>query len=136
VRFVEMEYAVGREVAVDVVRTMTAAIDGSGMNVAFPVELRVSVADDIPLSTANGRDSAYVAVHVPAGMPYREYFALVSNIMDEADGRPHWGKLHDLDAATLRERHPGFEAFAAVRRRLDPHGIFANAELDRVLGPV
>jgi len=56
--------------------------------------------------------------------------------MDEVGGRPHWGKLHNLDAAALRSRYPDFDAFASVRRRVDPHGLFANAELDRVLGPV
>jgi L-gulono-1,4-lactone dehydrogenase len=136
VRFIEMEYAVARDVAVEVVKTMTRAVDGSGLQVAFPVELRVAAADDIPLSTANGRDSAYIAVHVPAGTEHREYFGLVASVMDAAGGRPHWGKLHSLDAGTLSARHPGFAAFAAVRKKLDPEGLFTNDELNRVLGPV
>jgi L-gulonolactone oxidase len=136
VRFCEMEYAIPRAVAVDTVRAMTAAVERSGMRIAFPVELRVAAADDIPLSTASGRDSAYVAVHMPAGVDHRAYFALVADIMDEVDGRPHWGKLHNLDAASLRARYPRFDEFVAVRRSLDPTGVFANAELDRILGPL
>jgi FAD-linked oxidoreductase len=135
VRFCEMEYAVPRPVAVETVRTMTAAVERSGMHIAFPVELRVAAADDIPLSTASGRDSAYIAVHTPAGVDHRPYFALVAAIMDEVGGRPHWGKLHNLDADALRDRYPRFAEFQAVRRKADPGGVFANAELDRILGP-
>jgi FAD-linked oxidoreductase len=136
VRFIEMEYAIGRDVAVQTIRSMTEAVDSSGMPIAFPVELRTAAADDIALSTANGRESAYVAVHVPVGTDHRAYFTLVAALMDDAGGRPHWGKLHTLDATALRSRYPGFDAFTSVRRHLDPHGLFANAELDRVLGPV
>jgi FAD-linked oxidoreductase len=136
VRFVESEYAIRRDVAVDTIRSMVKAVDRSGMAIAFPVELRTAAADDIPLSTASGRDSAYVAVHMPAATNYRAYFALVAGLMDDAGGRPHWGKLHTLDAGALRSRYPSFNAFASVRRRVDPHGLFANAELDRILGPV
>jgi L-gulonolactone oxidase len=94
----------------------------------------VAAADDIPLSTASGRDSGYVAVHLPAGSDPTRYFGLVESIMGAAGGRPHWGKQHTLDAATLAERYPRFEEFLAVRRRLDPEGLFRNDYLDRVLG--
>lgn len=135
VRFCEMEYAVPRPVAVDAVRRLVAAVERSGLRVAFPVELRVAAADDIPLSTASGRDSAYVAVHLPAGADTTAYFSLVGAIMDEVGGRPHWGKLHHLDAAALARRYPRFGEFLAVRRAVDPAGVFANRHLDRVLGP-
>jgi FAD-linked oxidoreductase len=135
VRFCEMEYAVPLSAAVETIRAVAAAVENSEMRIAFPVELRVAAADDIPLSTANGRDSAYIAVHMPAGVDYRDYFALVAAVLDDAGGRPHWGKLHTLDAAALRGRYPRFDDFCAVRRSVDPAGVFANAELDRILGP-
>ena len=56
-------------------------------------------------------------------------------IAGEAGGRPHWGKLHTLDAATLRERYPRFDDFVALRDKLDPTGLFSNAYLEKVLGP-
>ena len=34
----------------------------------------------------------------------------------EHDGRPHWGKMHDLDADRLRKLYPGFDDFVALRR--------------------
>ena len=54
--------------------------------------------------------------------------------MNDYDGRPHWGKLHHQTAATLAPRYPEWDAFQAVRARLDPDGRFRNAYLDRVLG--
>jgi len=48
-------------------------------------------------------------------------------------GRPHWGKMHTLDAAQLRERYPRFDDFRALRDRLDPSRMFRNPYLDRVL---
>jgi L-gulonolactone oxidase len=69
-------------------------------------------------------------------MAFEPYFRAVEELMDGLGGRPHWGKRHFQSAATLRERYPEWDRFAAVRARLDPAGRFANAHLDRVLGPV
>ena len=79
----------------------------------FPIEVRVSAADDIPLSTGYGRENGWVAVHQYRGAPYEAYFQGVEAIMDDYGGRPHWGKLHFQTAATLRERYPEWDAFAA-----------------------
>ncbi|HEY3014114.1 MAG TPA: D-arabinono-1,4-lactone oxidase [Nocardioides sp.] len=136
VRFVEMEYAVPRETVVPLVRELAAAVEGSDWRIAVPIEVRVAAADDITLSTASGRDTAYVAVHVPPGCPDQEaYFGTLERLAGEVAGRPHWGKLHGLDAATLRERYPHFDEFVDLRDRLDPTGVFSNAHLDRILGP-
>jgi L-gulonolactone oxidase len=136
VRFREMEYAVPREAAPEVLRELRRVVDAGDWRIPFPVEVRVAAADDIPLSTAYGRDSAYVAVHVPAREEPGEYFAAAEAIATSVGGRPHWGKLHGLDATALRARYPRFDEFTALRERLDPAGVFSNAHLDRVLGPV
>lgn len=136
VRFVEMEYAVPRADVGKALLGVRDLIEGEGLRVDFPVELRVAAADDIPLSTAHGRETAYLAVHLSSGTPFERYFRGVEAIMDDLGGRPHWGKLHFQDAATLATRYPEWERFQAVRGRLDPDGRFRNAYLDRVLGPV
>lgn len=134
VRFVEMEYGVPAA-------AVRAAIDGIGrviqrhdLRVSFPVEVRFTAADDIPLSTACDRDSAYLAVHMFKGQRYERYFREVEAVMRDLDGRPHWGKLHNQDAESLRGSYPRFAEFLAVRDSVDPQGRFANAYLDRVLG--
>jgi L-gulonolactone oxidase len=99
-----------------------------------PVEVRFAAADDIWLSTAYERASAYVAVHQFVGMPHGRYFREVEAIMSGVGGRPHWGKLHFLESADLRQRYPRFDEFMLLRDELDPDGLFANNYLDRVLG--
>ncbi|MHA6785438.1 D-arabinono-1,4-lactone oxidase [Pseudonocardia saturnea] len=134
VRFLEMEYAVPREAVHEAFDGLRAAAARHARAVTFPVEVRFAAADDIPLSTASGRDSAYLAVHVHRGQPHEAYFGAVENVMTALGGRPHWGKLHTRTAADLRALYPGFDRFTALRDRLDPDRRFTNAYLDRVLG--
>jgi L-gulonolactone oxidase len=136
VKFVEMEYGIPIEhvtEAVHRVRELTATLSFPTL---FPIEVRVSAADDIALSTGHGRESGWIAVHQYKGAPYQAYFQGVEAIMNDYAGRPHWGKMHFQTAATLAERYPLWHEFATVRARLDPDGTFRNDYLDRVLGPV
>ena len=100
----------------------------------FPIEVRFTAADDIWLSTAYERDNAYIAIHQYHRMDHHRYFAAFEAIVAEHAGRPHWGKLHTLDAERLASLYPRFDDFLAVRRQLDPGGLFANAYLEQVLG--
>ena len=134
VRFVEMEYAIPREACGEALERVRAMVRDRGFQISFPVEVRFTAGDDIPLSTAHGRDTCYIAVHLYRGTPYHAYFSAVEQIMDDYGGRPHWGKLHFQTAATLAPRYPEWDRFQAVRRRLDPDGRFANAYTRRVLG--
>jgi L-gulono-1,4-lactone dehydrogenase len=136
VRFTEMEYALPREHTVQAVRRIMNLIEQRGLAVPFPIEVRTVASDDAFLSTAAGRESGFVAVHMYRGMAWEPYFREVEAIMDELNGRPHWGKRHFQTAATLRPRYPDWDRFAAVRARLDPEGRFANDWTDRVLGRV
>jgi FAD-linked oxidoreductase len=134
VRFVESEYAVPRESLLDVLAELRAGVTRLADPVMFPVEVRVAAADDIWLSTAYGRDSAYVAIHQYVGLPYEDYFRLFESIATSAGGRPHWGKLHTRDAAYLSSVYPRFADFVAVRDALDPARRFANPYLTQVFG--
>ena len=136
VRFLEMEYAVPRAEAPAVLGELRRVHEANDWRAAFPVEVRLAAADDIPLSTASGRDTAYIAAHVPAGTDPGSWFAALEAIAGEVGGRPHWGKLHGLAAGALSTRYPRFAEFVALRDRLDPAGVLTNAYLDRVLGPV
>lgn len=134
VRFLEMEYAVPRAALPEAFAGLRAAAERHARDVTFPVEVRVLGGDDAWLSTAHGRDTAYLAVHVRSGRPHETYFGAVESVLSALDGRPHWGKLHTRTADQLRPRYPHFDAFVAQRDRLDPEGRFRNAYLDRVLG--
>ncbi|MFC9886720.1 D-arabinono-1,4-lactone oxidase [Streptomyces pilosus] len=134
VRFVEMEYAVPREALVETLRELKAMIDRSRLRVSFPVEVRTAPSDDITLSTASGRDSAYIAVHMFKGTPYQRYFTAAERLFTAHEGRPHWGKIHTRDAEYFARVYPRFAEFTALRDRLDPERRFRNDYLRRILG--
>lgn len=129
VRFQEMEYSLPAAAMAPALRKIDALIRERRVPVHFPLECRFVRGDDIPLSPAYGRDSAYIAVHMYRGMAYRPYFDAVEAILQRHGGRPHWGKHHSMSAGELRARYPEWEAFQTIRRRLDPQGIFLNPYL-------
>jgi L-gulono-1,4-lactone dehydrogenase len=135
VHFVESEYAVPRESLAGVLAELRRAVPRLAEPVMFPVEVRVAAADDIWMSTAYGRDTAYIAIHQYTGLPYQAYFDLFESVVAEVAGRPHWGKLHSLDAGRLRSLYPRFGDFLGVRAQVDPEDRFGNPYLSRVLGP-
>lgn len=132
--FREMEYAVPRAAGLEALQEARRVIDASGWRIGFPVEVRTAPADDVPLSTAYGRDSLYLAFHVPRDVDHTGYFAAMEAVMRAHDGRPHWGKLHTLDADGLRPLYPRLDDFLALRDRLDPDRVLANGHLRRILG--
>jgi len=134
VRFREMEYALPAEDVRPAFDAMRTLIEERRWRISFPVEVRFAAADQLWMSTAHGRKTGYIAVHRYWREDPTEYFEAVEEIMVAHGGRPHWGKIHTLDAAALRRRYPRFEDFTGLRDRLDPNRMFQNAYLERVLG--
>jgi FAD-linked oxidoreductase len=134
VRFYEMEYSIRRDAVVEALNRVRKMVDEKGFLLNFPVEVRFTAGDDIPLSTGSGRNNAYIAVHVFKGMKYEPYFREVEAIMSDYDGRPHWGKIHFKSAVELERLYPEWKRYIEVRNRLDPEGVFTNDYLRRVLG--
>jgi FAD-linked oxidoreductase len=135
--FREMEYAVPRAAGLDALREARRVVDASDWRISFPVEIRVAPADDVAMSTAYDRDSFYLAFHThhrSDWATHAAYLAAMEAIMRDHDGRPHWGKLHTRTATDLARAYPRFGEFVALRDRLDPHRVFANDYLRRVLG--
>ncbi len=134
VRFTEMEYGVPREHGPEAVRRVVEWVRSNRYPVFFPIEVRVTAADDALLSPSHERDTAYIAVHQYKGMEWRPYFEAVEAIMNDYAGRPHWGKRHFQTAATLSGRYPAWDRFQAARDELDPGRVFSNEYAERVLG--
>jgi L-gulono-1,4-lactone dehydrogenase len=132
VRFTEQEYAVPRAALVPLLTELRRLVDR--FQISFPVEVRVAPADDVWLSPAYGRDTAWVAVHMFEHVRHADYFAAVEERALAVGGRPHWGKLHTRDAAWCAAELPGFAKFTAVRDRVDPDRVFSNDHLGHMLG--
>jgi FAD-linked oxidoreductase len=134
VRFYEMEHALPVEALVPALKEICAMVDRKGYLLNFPVEVRFTKGDDVPLSTAYGRDSAYIAVHVYKGMECEPFFRDVEDILRAYNARPHWGKMHYRDAEELSKLYPRWDEFIALRNQLDPQRTFSNAYSDTVFG--
>ena len=126
VRFQEMEYNSPAEHLRAVIYEIQECIAQYQFRVHFPIECRFVHADDIWLSPAYQRDSAYVAVHMYRGMPYRSYFYSIEKIFQHYAGRPHWGKMHTQTPAELSALYPRWQDFQQIRATLDPQGMFLN----------
>lgn len=134
VRFTETEQAVPVEHTAEVMGRLRSLFREQGWASSFPLEVRVAAADSAWLSTSAGRESLYIAAHQHIGQQYEQYFAAVSDVLADFQARPHWGKLHTLDAAALRRLYPRFDDALDLRERLDPARAFSNPYLERVLG--
>lgn len=134
VRFNETEYNLPAAALPEALRSLAAMIERKRIKVHFPVECRFAAGDDIPLSPAYGRESAYIAVHMYKNMDHAAYFREAEAIFDDFDGRPHWGKMHSKTAADFERLYPEWTRFQELRRRLDPEGLFLNDHLRAVFG--
>jgi L-gulono-1,4-lactone dehydrogenase len=134
VRFKEQEYAIPREHLAGALAEVRGLFSRHDWRISFPIEVRVAPADDIWLSTASGRPTAYIAIHVFHRAAHEEYFRAVEEVLTAVGGRPHWGKLHTRDADYLHGVYPGLANFVALRDELDPARRFGNRYLEQVLG--
>jgi len=97
----------------------------------FPIEVRFVKGDDILLSPAYGQDVCFIGIimYRPHGreIPREKYWQGFERIMFQLGGRPHWAKTHQLKESELRQVYPRLDEFLALRKKLDPKGIFVNA---------
>src|SRR5690554_339843 len=134
VQFNEMEYSVPAEHGPACLREILQLIERAQLQTWFPIEYRYVQADHVPLSMFHGRDSCAISVHQHFRMDHHNLFAAIEPIFWKYDGRPHWGKLHSLNAQYLEKLYPKWREFTGLREGLDPQGRFLNAHLRSVLG--
>lgn len=128
-----MEYAFDIAEFQAVMKDVRAHLSEEKIQTGFPLVVRTSAADDIPLSPAFGRETVYISAREYWRRPFEEYFEGLEKIFMHHGGRPHWGQIHTQDAAQLRKLYPEFEIFTALRQEMDPQGIFLNPYLEKVL---
>ncbi|WP_089155943.1 D-arabinono-1,4-lactone oxidase [Micromonospora sp. NBS 11-29] len=133
-RFEEIEYMLPSEAFPACFAEVRRRIRARHRRVAgWRVLVRTIAADDIWLSNAYGRPTTTIACLQNTSLPYEEYFRDMEAVFRHYGGRPHWGKKHWLGARELRPLFPRWDDFQAVRRRLDPDGVFLAPDLARLL---
>ncbi|HEY1077188.1 MAG TPA: D-arabinono-1,4-lactone oxidase [Fontimonas sp.] len=133
-RFQQLEYALPRSSLKAVLRSLENVVRALDIRVHFPLEIRFVAKDNFWLSPFYQRDSVCISVPAYTDTAFEKYYALIAELMERHDGRPHWGMVHDLSAEQLRPLYPRFDDFRAVRRKCDPRGVFLNPHLATLLG--
>lgn len=110
-----------------------------GYCVNFPLEVRFTARDDVLLSSCEGWDACWIGVvmyrpNLVDPPQYKDLFQDFQDIMDRHQGRPHWAKAFDQDTFSVQALFPRTATrFLAIRSQLDPHGLFANHFITKVL---
>ncbi|WP_338702707.1 D-arabinono-1,4-lactone oxidase [Streptomyces sp. Q6] len=125
-RFAALEYAVALEDLPRTVAALRAALRRAGFAGTLPMELRPGPAETTWLGPAHGRPTAWINLAVPRTAGRARWLRAAEDVLVQGGGRPHWAKLHGLDAPALRSRYPRWDDFLGVRASLDPDGLFLS----------
>jgi L-gulono-1,4-lactone dehydrogenase len=128
------EWAVPLVHAANAVGQTGELLASTGFPSPIPMGVRFCAPSDGFLSNASGRAVCHIDLVVYHHAHWQSSYEAVDALMDTYDGRPHWGKHFDKGWQALARLYPDWERFQAVRRRLDPGNLFANAYIERVLG--
>jgi FAD/FMN-containing dehydrogenase len=135
-KFDEMEYSLPAEAGPECFQEIRARVKAKHRkNVAWRVLYRTIAADDAYLSTMYGRETVTISLHQNAGLPFWDYFNDIEPIFRHYDGRPHWGKKHNLKAKDLQKLYPMWDKFAEIRQACDPDGLFLSPYMQELLIP-
>ncbi|HEY2438811.1 MAG TPA: D-arabinono-1,4-lactone oxidase [Solirubrobacteraceae bacterium] len=127
--FHELEYFVPLVKGPDALQAMRALMLRSLPDSVIPLEVRTVGPDDAYLSPNYQTPTTVISVSGTPGTDYWDYLRNVDALLADFDARVHWGKLHFLTPERLHALYPQADDFIAIRRRLDPDGVFLNDHL-------
>ena len=136
----------------DAAPQVTAALEAQGLLATlrlyrgsythhYPFSIRRLLPEDTLLSMGSGIGEPHYSISVftyakpGAREPYYAFCAWLARAMHGLFGaRLHWGKHFPLGAAEVARAYPALPRFKEICRTLDPHGVFRNGFIARVLG--
>jgi FAD/FMN-containing dehydrogenase len=127
--FHELEYFVPLERGPEALQAMRELMRASLPDSVYPLEVRTVGADDALLSPQYRTATCVISVSGRPGSDYWDYLRSVDALLADFGARVHWGKLHFLSPERLHELYPRADDFIAIRRELDPAGVFLNDHL-------
>lgn len=129
----QSEYLVPREHAVAAIQAVLELGD-QFRDLLFVTEIRTMRGDSGWLSPT---PSDSVGIHFTWKQHQAEVEAFLP-VLEQAlapfEARPHWGKLHTVDAQRIAQLYPHLDKFLDVARECDPAGRLRNHYSVRVLG--
>jgi FAD/FMN-containing dehydrogenase len=127
--FHELEYFVPLERGPEALGAMRELMLASQPDAVYPLEVRTVGPDDAHLSPQYKTATTVISVSGKPGTDYWDYLRSVDALLAQFDARVHWGKLHFLTPERLAALYPEADEFVAIRRELDPQGVFLNEHL-------
>ena len=127
--FHELEYFVALDRAPEALHAMRELMQRSLPDSVYPLEVRTVGADEAFLSPQFRTPTVVISVSGTPGTDYWAYLRSVDALLAGFDARVHWGKLHFMTPERLHELYPRADDFIALRRELDPQGMFLNDHL-------
>jgi FAD/FMN-containing dehydrogenase len=127
--FHELEYFVALHRATEALSALRELMLAWLPDSVYPLGVRTVGADDAYLSPNHGTATVALSLAGGPGTDYWGYLRAVDSLLAQFDARVHWGKLHFLDRERLHDLYPEADEFIAVRRELDPDGVFLNDHL-------
>jgi FAD/FMN-containing dehydrogenase len=127
--FHELEYFVPLERGPEALAAMRELMLASQPDAVYPLEVRTVGPDDAHLSPQYRTATTVISVSGKPGTDYWDYLRAVDALLAQFDARVHWGKLHFLTPERLAALYPEADEFIAIRRELDPEGVFLNEHL-------
>lgn len=135
VRFHEMEYHVPLDQQLAAFAQIVEIIETEFPEVFFPIELRTVAADQQAwLSPFYQRATGSIAIHAYYVEDYHKLFTRLEPVLRQYQGRPHWGKMHQLVGRDFAELYPQWEQVCRVRAQLDPKQRLLNPYLKTIWG--
>ncbi len=129
---IQSEWFVARDVAPDAIRAIQR-VAGRFAGTLLMSEIRTVARDRLWLSEAYERDA--VALHftwADDAEPVARAVDVVEEALAPFAARPHWGKVHHLDAEAIARVVPRAADARVVFERLDPDGVFSGPHLRRL----
>ena len=104
----------------------------------YPITFRRVLPDDALIAMSSGDEIVYAISFITYVEPREPFFALASFLARSMTAlfgaRLHWGKYFPLEHGQLAHLYLALAEFRRICARTDPHGVFRNAFVDRVLG--
>jgi FAD/FMN-containing dehydrogenase len=127
--FHELEYFVALERTGEALAAMRELMLASRPSSVYPLGIRTVGPDQAYLSPNYMTATTAISVSGMRGTDYWDYLRSVDALLARFGARVHWGKLHFLTSERLHDLYPKAHEFIAVRRELDPGGVFLNDHL-------
>ena len=133
-KFNEMEYHLPFEEGAKALKEIIDLTEQHFPEIYFPIEVRTVQADAFWLSPFYRRKTCSIAIRHDVGEDPSAFFRAAEAVFCKYDGRPHWGKMHNLTVADIAWLYPRFKDAMEVRREIDPGNRFVSPYIARLLG--